>query len=161
MTIQNTHYTGNQMVWLFILRITIGWHFLYEGLVKVLDPGWSSVGYLLNAQGFLSSFFHSMAANPQVLSTVDFINQWGLVLIGLGLILGALTRWAAYAGMLLLTFYYLSHPPFFGLTYILPTEGNYLLVDKVLIEFCALGVLSVFPTGRYIGLDRFLVKRKQ
>lgn len=160
MTPRNNNYTGKQIAWLVILRIAIGWHFFYEGLVKVLDSGWSSVGYLLDSQGFLSSFFHSMATNPQVLATVDFLNQWGLVLIGLGLILGALTRWAAYGGMLLLAFYYLSHPPFIGITYVLPTEGNYLLVDKVLIEFCALVVLSLFPTGRYIGLDRFLLKRK-
>ena len=29
-----------------VLRIMIGWHFLYEGIVKLLDPRWSSAAYL-------------------------------------------------------------------------------------------------------------------
>ncbi|MBN1819455.1 MAG: DoxX family membrane protein [Prolixibacteraceae bacterium] len=152
-------YSGKQITWLVILRVAIGWHFLYEGLVKVLNPGWSSLGYLMDSKGFLSPVFHAMAANQGVLSTVDFLNQWGLVLIGLGLVLGALTRVATYSGMLLLAFYYLSHPPFIGIDYALPTEGNYFIIDKVFIEFCALGALALFPTGKYIGLDRFLFKK--
>jgi thiosulfate dehydrogenase [quinone] large subunit len=160
MTSQSNIYSNNQIAWLVILRIAIGWHFLYEGLVKVLNPAWSSAGYLLDSKGFLSFLFHSMAETQGILSTINFLNQWGLVLIGLGLILGALTRWASYAGMLLLAFYYLSHPPFIGITFALPTEGNYLLVDKVFIEFCALGVLAIFPTGKFIGVDRFLQNAK-
>ncbi len=30
--------TGWQGVLLFLLRVVIGWHFLYEGLVKLLMP---------------------------------------------------------------------------------------------------------------------------
>lgn len=147
-----------QVTWLVILRVSIGWHFLYEGLMKVLNPNWSSVGYLLDSKGFLAPFFYSLAANPTVLSVADFMNQWGLVMIGFGLILGAFTRIATYSGMLLLAFYYLSHPPFIGITFAMPTEGNYFLVDKVFIEFCALAVLALFPTGKIIGLDRFFKK---
>jgi len=149
-----------QITWLVVLRVAVGWHFLYEGLVKVLNPNWSSIGYLLDSKGFLAPFFYSLTANPTILSIADFMNQWGLVLIGLGLILGAFTKIAAYSGMLLLAFYYLSHPPFTGITFAIPTEGNYFLVDKVFIEFCALAVVTVFPTGNNIGLDRFFKKNK-
>ena len=101
-----------------------------------------------------------MANNPTLLNTIDFLNIWGLIAIGLGLILGLFTPVAISGGVILLGMYYLSHPPFIGLRYALPVEGSYLLVNKTLIEMVALVVLLVFPTGKYIGLDRFLVMRE-
>ncbi len=147
-----------QLSILVILRIAVGWHFLYEGVTKVLNPNWSSIGYLLDSKGFMSDFFHSLARNATLLSTVDFLNEWGLVLIGLGLVLGCFTRIAAYSGMALLAMYYLSHPPFIGLSYALPTEGNYFIIDKVFIEFLTVWVFALIPTGRFIGLDRLIYK---
>lgn len=143
---------------LVILRIAIGWHFLYEGMTKVLNPNWSSIGYLLDSKGFISGLFHSMAQNPGLLSIVNFLNEWGLIFIGLGLILGCFTRVAAYAAMILLAMYYLSHPPCIGLNYALPTEGNYFIVDKVFIEFLAVWILALIPTGKYFGFDRLIYK---
>jgi thiosulfate dehydrogenase [quinone] large subunit len=149
-----------QLSILVILRIAIGWHFLYEGLTKILNPNWSSIGYLMDSKGFMSGLFHSMATNANVLLTIDFLNKWGLVLIGLGLILGSFTRIAAYCGMVLLAMYYLSHPPFIGVNYALPTEGNYLFVDKVFIEFFSMWILALIPTGTYLGLDRLIYKSR-
>lgn len=149
-------YTKGQLSILLLLRVLIGWHFLYEGIVKLLNPNWSSLGYLMDSQGFLSGFFHSLASNPNVLQVVDYLNMYGLFAIGLGLILGCFTRIATVAGMVLLALYYFSHIPFVGASYALPTDGSYLWVDKTLIELVALGVLLVLPTGRQIGLDRFI-----
>ena len=114
MTVKSCNYTTCQTTWLVVLRVAIGWHFLYEGLIKVVNPGWSAVGYLLDSKGWFAPVFQAMAASPGVLSAVNFMNQWGLVFIGLGLVLGLFTRLAAWSGMLLLAFYYLSHPPFVG-----------------------------------------------
>lgn len=143
---------------LVLLRIAIGWHFLYEGVSKVLNSNWSAIGYLLDSKGFMSGLFHFMAQNPGILSAVNFLNEWGLILIGLGLILGCFTRVAAYAAMALLAMYYLSHPPCIGFKYALPTEGNYFIIDKVFIEFLTAWVLALIPTGKYIGLDRLIYK---
>lgn len=148
-----------QLSVLVVLRIAIGWHFLYEGLTKVLNPNWSAFGYLMDSKGFMSGFFHSMAQNAALLSTVDFLNEWGLMFIGLGLTLGCFTRIAAYSGMILLGMYYLSHPPLTGLKYALPTEGNYLVIDKVFIEFLTMWILALIPTGSIIGLDRLIYKK--
>ena len=145
---------------LVVLRVLIGWHFLYEGFVKLLNPNWSSVGYLLDSEGFLSGFFETIASNPNSLAVADFLNMWGLIAIGLGLMLGCLTRVAIISGITLLAFYYLSHPPFIGLKYSMPTEGSYLIVNKILIELFALVVLYLFPSSRQIGLDKFLFKAK-
>ncbi|MCD4730237.1 MAG: DoxX family membrane protein [Bacteroidales bacterium] len=156
-----TQYSTWKLTWLVTLRVMIGWHFLYEGMVKVINPNWSSVSYLLDSSGVFKGMFYSIAANPDMLRIADFLNIWGLITIGLGLILGAFTRVALWSGIVLMGFYYLSHPPFIGLSYSMPMEGSYLIVNKVLIELMAMIVLLVFPTSQQIGLDRFIFNRKK
>lgn len=153
-------YTNSQVSLLVILRILIGWHFLYEGLVKVMNPSWSSLGYLADSKGFLSGVFTSWASSPNAVSVIDFLNEWGLILVGLGLILGFLTRVSIIGGMVMLAFYYLSHPPMVGYKFALPSEGSYLWVNKNLIEIFALAVLMVFPTQHIIGIDRLISRKK-
>ena len=149
-------YTKAQRNMLVLLRVLIGWHFLYEGVVKLINPNWSSYGYLMDAKGFMAGLYQTIAGNADILATADFLNIWGLIAIGIGLILGCFTRVAMISGIILLSFYYLSHPPFVGLNYALPTEGSYLLVDKILIELFTMVVLYLFPTHTEIGLDRFI-----
>jgi uncharacterized membrane protein YphA (DoxX/SURF4 family) len=135
------------------LRIVIGWHFLYEGLVKLFDPGWSSGWYLITAQGFLAGFFHMLGSNAAILSVVDFLNIWGLILIGLGMILGLLTRMAAVSGIVLMGFYYLSNPPLTGLSPGSGLEGHYLIVNKNLVELAALLIFGILPPKLQFGFD--------
>lgn len=149
-----------QIFWLVTLRVLIGWHFLYEGMVKLFNPNWSSIGYLLDSQGLFKEYYYWLASNPEMLNVIDFLNVWGLIAIGLGLILGLFTKVALWSGIALLTMYYFSHPPFIGLKYALPMEGSYLWVNKTLIELVAMVVLLLFPTGRAIGIDRLLFKKK-
>jgi len=152
-------YSNTQLSWLVILRIAIGWHFLYEGMVKLMNPNWSSVGFLLDSNGFLESFFYSLSSDPSLVYLIDLLNIWGLILIGLGLILGFLARPACIFGIILLSMYYLSHPPFAGLRYAVPSEGSYLIINKTLIELIALAVLFVFPSSSIVGIDRFIFKK--
>ena len=151
-------YSNSQAVFLVTLRVLIGWHFLYEGIVKVTNPNWSSIGYLMDSKGMFAGMFQNMAENPGTLNVVNFLNEWGLVLVGLGLILGALTQVASIGGIVMLLFYYLSHPPMPLLSYDMPMEGSYLIVNKTLIELFALAVLFVFPSGKIMGLDRIIFK---
>lgn len=153
-------YSKNQITFLVILRVFIGWHFLYEGIVKALRGSWSAIGYLMDSQGIFKVFFNAIAQNPYILKIVDFFNVYSLIIIGLFLILGLFTKITTLSGVALLSLYYLSHPPFIGAEYALPMEGNYLWIDKNLIEIAALLVLVVFPTGKIIGLDRFICKTK-
>ncbi len=155
------NYRNVQLTILVILRVLIGWHFLYEGVVKLLSPYWSSVGYLLEAKGIFSGLFNWITASSTAIRVVDFLNIWGLIAIGLGLILGCLTRAASIAGIILLGLYYVANPPFVGFKYSFPTEGSYLIVNKNLIEIFALAVLTVFPTGKIIGLDRLIFYKKK
>src|SRR5512143_2289544 len=88
-----------QEAFLVLLRMAIGWHLLYEGLVKLFSPGWTSAAFLAESRWLLSGVFHWIAAQPAVLHVVDLLNVWGLVLIGLALLLGAFSRFAALSGI--------------------------------------------------------------
>jgi len=155
-----SHYSPVQLWLLVFLRVAIGWQFLYEGLVKLFGSGWSAAGYLAESKWIFSGIFHWIVAHPTILNIVDFLNVWGLILIGLGLILGGFTRLATVSGILLLTLYYVANPPLVGYGTGMPTEGHYLIVDKTLIELFALAVLVFFPTGHILGLDRLLQSLK-
>jgi len=151
-------YTNPQTFFLVALRILLGWYFLYEGLVKIANPDWSSFGYLMDSQGIFAGMFQSMASNTDVVTVIDWLNKWGLTFIGIGLMFGFLTQLALFFGMFLLVMYYLSHPPLASVSYVLPQEGSYLWVNKTLIEIFAMAVLLVFPTSHIFGIDRFIFK---
>jgi thiosulfate dehydrogenase [quinone] large subunit len=146
-------YTPMQVFVLVALRLLIGWHILYEGLSKLLIPNWSSLSFLQESKWILSGFSGWIISHPGVLSAVNFLNTWGLIAIGAGLILGLFTRTAAISGAILLFIYYLNSAPIVGLEYTLPTEGSYLVINKTLIESVALVALAVFPSGSFAGLD--------
>jgi thiosulfate dehydrogenase [quinone] large subunit len=152
-------YSNLQLTALVILRMLIGWHLLYEGISKVINPYWTSAAYLSESKWIFSGLFTSIVANPTALKIVDFMNEWGLILIGLALIAGLLTRAATIAGIVLLCLYYVANPPFLGYQYSMPTEGSYLIVNKTLIEAAALFVLAFLPTGEKVGLDIFLCRK--
>ena len=147
-------YSTVQSIGLLLLRLAIGWHFLYEGLVKLMDPNWSSAGYLAESRWLLGGVFHWILAHPLALAVVDQLNIWGLVLIGAGLFLGLFTRAFAVCGIVLLSLYWMANPPLVGLNYEMFTEGNYLVVDKNLVEMMALLVTALFPASYVWGLDR-------
>lgn len=154
------NFSTSQITIMVVLRLAIGWHFLYEGVSKILNPNWTSAGFLLDSKGILQGFFHSLAMNKNILEVVDFLNVWGLTAIGFGLVAGLFIPVATLAGMIILGFYYLSHPPLIGADYAIPSEGSYLIVNKNLIEFFALWTLYLFPCGNRIGLDRFIFSKK-
>ena len=146
-----------QLTSLVVLRMLVAWHFLYEGIAKILNPYWTSAGYLQASQGPFADWFIGLATNPARLGLIDILNKWGLVLIGFALLLGCMTRLAAFFGAFLLLLYYLANPPLLGLESVVPAEGSYLFVNKVLIEMVVMLVLLAFPTSHLIGLDRLKI----
>jgi len=138
-----------------MLRVGIGWHLLYEGLTKLLNPDWTASGFLQSATGPLGGMFRALAGNDTLLALVNVLNTWGLLLIGLGLFLGFFTRISQVAAMVLLLLYYLSHPPVFTEPGFF-REGSYFIISKDLLEIVALVVLMFFPTGQFLGLDGLL-----
>ena len=87
---------------LALLRIVVGWHFLYEGLAKLLDPGWTSAGFLKASNGLLGGLFQWLGSSEAAVKLIDQLNIWGLIGIGLALMLGVVIRPAALAGIVML-----------------------------------------------------------
>jgi thiosulfate dehydrogenase (quinone) large subunit len=149
-------YTKPQLTVLLILRFVVGWHVLYEGVAKALNPQWSSISFLQESQWVLAGFSGWVMANSNVLAIVDFLNTWGLIAIGLGIIVGLFFKVAAVAGFLLLFVYYLNSPSLIGIEYSLPAEGSNLIINKTLIEAVALLTLAFFSTSKIFGLDALI-----
>jgi thiosulfate dehydrogenase [quinone] large subunit len=144
------------MIAITTLRVIVGWHFLYEGIAKLTSPTWSAAGYLKQARGPFAGLFRWIASQPHLLENADLITMWGLTIVGSLLILGLFTRLASLGGMAFLVMFYLCNPPFVGYFYSLPSEGSYLIVNKNVVELCALFVSLVTGSGRFAGLDGIL-----
>jgi thiosulfate dehydrogenase (quinone) large subunit len=144
------------MIAITLLRVVVGWHFLYEGIAKLTSPSWSAAGYMKASRGPFADFFHWIASQPQLLDQANLITMYGLTIVGVLLILGLFTRLAAIGGIALVLLFYLCNPPFVGYFYSIPTEGSYLIVNKNLVEVCALGVIVLTRSGLFAGLDRIL-----
>lgn len=142
---------------LVLLRILIGWHFLYEGVIKAYNPSWTSRGYLLSAS-ILKPFFAGLASDS-LISVIDNLNIIGLIAVGISLLIGIKVRWGCIGGILLLMLYYIAHPPFPGLPQG-PSEGSYWVVNKNLIEMVALFVIYQFPLTTVFGLENLFSKNR-
>lgn len=164
-----TPLSTRQQVALISLRTLIGWHFLYEGYYKLMLPAWSAEGkplaawssasYLKAATGPLARLFQWLI-DKGWLGWMDGAVKLGLLLIGLSLILGLLTKAGCWGALFLLTLFYLLAIPLAGVPQ--PgNEGTYLIVNKTLIEGAAVVVLLAFNTGAIAGLDLLWASRKQ
>ncbi len=160
---------GLQQAVLILLRTVIGWHFAWEGFVKLWWPSWSragwplprwsAAGYLQTATGPFADSFRALGESSW-LPFLDVLVAVALLLTGLSLMLGLFTRSGLTAALVLLALFYVAHIPTLGV--IGPgAEGNYLYVNKNLVEAAAILVLLVFRTGRIAGLDLLLAHRRR
>jgi uncharacterized membrane protein YphA (DoxX/SURF4 family) len=96
------------------------------------------------------------AGAPMQWTSLDYINQltiFGLIAIGVCLMAGFLTSWAALGAATFLAMIYLSMPPWPGVPPNPRAEGHYWIVSKNLIELLACLVVATTPSGHWIGLD--------
>ena len=145
-----------------ILRVTIGWHFFYEGISKLMAENWTAIGFLANATGPFSGFYHWLAESSGLMKVVDPLNMYGLVLVGLALFLGIAIRYAIGGGILLLILYYFAYPPFGG-TVAGTTEGYLYIVNRQFIEAVALIILFILKEKGYglYALKNLISKKRK
>ena len=129
---------------LFLLRISIGWLFFYAGITKILDNTWTAEGYIKGAKTLPTLYNYLL--QPGVLPVVNLMVEWGLLLIGISLILGIFLSISAPLGMLMMVLLYL---PILQFPY--PNAHSY-IVDEHVIYFFALFVLWALNAGRVFGL---------
>lgn len=138
---------GQQKIYIFFLRISLGILFFYAGITKVLNPSWSAVGYLKGAKTF--SEFYNFLASPNVVPIINFINEWGLTLLGVSLLLGIFVRLSSKLGALLMLLYYIPILNF-------PLVGQHaFLVDEHIIYILSLLLVGSSKAGRYWGLEKW------
>ena len=163
-----------------LLRIAVGVIFLWAGLEKVFAPEpWSAAGFLEFGTGgslgwpFVTGevaegtifnptqdFWAGLATNEAAMSVINVLVPFGQIGIGVGLILGLLTRFSAAMGTLMMLFFFLAAWDFeFGivnqhLTYALVTAflglvgaGNYLGLDRSVGESVSPGIRRWFLSG--------------
>ena len=135
-----------QRVSLLLLRLSLGWMYLWAGITKVVDPNWSAAGYLQGAKTF-PALFHWFAS-PALLPLTNFLNAWGLTLLGVSLILGLCVRWTAPFGIALMVLYYLVI-----LQFPYPNVNSF-IVDEHFIYVVGLITLMAFNAGKFWGLDK-------
>lgn len=134
-------------IYIFLLRISLGILFFYAGITKVVNPNWSAAGYLKGAKTLpeLYNFF----LQPSVLPVVNFVNEWGLTLLGVSLLLGIFVRLSSKLGVLLMLLYYIPILEF-------PYIGTHsFLVDEHIIYIFSLLVVGSAKAGRFLGLEKW------
>ncbi len=132
---------------LFLLRISMGWMMFYAGITKVIDPEWTSAGYLIGAKTFTG--LYQWLATPSILPAVNFVNEWTLTLLGISLMLGIFVRLSSLLGVVLMMLYYF---PILDFPY--PTPHSF-LVDEHIIYGAVLLSLANLRAGRVWGLERW------
>lgn len=130
----------------FFLRISLGGLFFYAGITKVLNPAWSAEGYLKGAKLFPG--FYNWLLQPNILPTVNFVNEWGLTLLGISLLLGIFVRFSAPLGALMMLLYYLA----LGFPY--PNAYSF-IVDEHIVYIFALLVIASYRGGKVWGLGKY------
>lgn len=122
---------------LLALRLAMGWLMLYAGVTKILNPAWTAKGYLMSAKTFPD--LYQWLALPQNISWVDFLNEWGLTILGVCLILGVFVRLSSIFGAVLMILYYFPvlQFPYIGQHFFL--VDDHIIYALVLLFFATVG----------------------
>lgn len=107
-------------------------------------------GYLKGAKTFTDLF--QWFALPQNIGWVNFLNEWGLTLIGISLILGLFVRLSSFFGIILMLLYYF---PVLTFPYIRPHS---FVIDDHIMYSLVFFLLIAFRAGRIWGMDRMVLK---
>lgn len=137
-----------QNISIFLLRIGLGWVMFYAGITKLLNPNWSAGGYLQNAKTFPD--LYASLANPAILPIINFVNEWGLTLLGVSLILGLFVRLSSILGIVLMLLYYF---PVLEFPYV--PSGHAFIIDDHIIYALILFYFATSRPGRAWGLENW------
>lgn len=150
---------------IFLLRIILGWGFLYAGLAKFLDiegsgTPFSAFGFLKFATGGTwpgmaegevvnptSGFWVGLTAYPTVIDVINVLVVFGEIAIGVALILGLVTRFAGIMGALMMALFWVAAWDF---------EHGF--VNNQLLYGVTSLFLAYINAGLYYGLDAVIAR---
>ncbi|ODR80049.1 DoxX family protein [Haladaptatus sp. W1] len=132
------------------LRLMMGWAFAYSGFTKIVaaEP-FSAGGYLANVAATngnpIAGLFAWMGSTPWFVDFANVAVPWGELFIGLGLLVGAVVRLAAFFGALMMLMFYFGN---WDIAHgVINGDFAYMLV------FLA---VAAFGAGRILGLDAWI-----
>lgn len=125
------------------------------GPVKALDAELKVAGQKLLTAEQLARGPVRLPATP--MDSINKRTMWGLTALGVLLLIGLGTRYAAIGGAVMLTMFYLAMPPWPGVPEAPGPEHSF-IVNKNFIEVLALLAIAALPTGQWFGLDRLCSK---
>lgn len=137
-----------------LLRLAIGWVFLWAFLDKTfglgyatpgenawVDGGSPTTGFLSHVDGTFAGVFNDLAGQ----GWADWLFMAGLLGIGAALVLGVFVNLATVSGALLLVLMWAAE---------LPLENNPFMDDH-LVYAGVLALLALLGAGRYLGLGAY------
>jgi thiosulfate dehydrogenase [quinone] large subunit len=135
-----------------VIRLITGYWFLNAGVGKfavVSGEAFSAAGWLANgtAGSPIHGFFVFAAETPWLLGFTNLAIPLGQTLIGLALIIGAFTRFAAFWGAFLMVFFYLGN-----------ADWAHGYVNGDLFGFLMFVMVAALAAGRILGLDAVIEK---
>ena len=154
-----------QQIAIAALRIVVGVIFLWAGLEKVVSPEpFDAAGFLQFATGgtlgwpFVTGgvaegtvfnptqgFWAGVATNEGAMGVINVLVPWGQIGIGVGLILGLLTRFSAAMGTLMMLLFFVA-----------AWEFEHGIVNQHLTYGLVTAFIGYIGAGNYFGLDRSL-----
>lgn len=137
----------SERIVILFLRLSLGWIFLYAGFTKLANPAWTAAGFLKGSQTFPD--LYKLFTDPTILPIVNFLNEWGQLLLGISLILGIGVRLSSILGAALMVLYYL---PQLSFPYIGKTS---FIVDQHIIFALVLIYFAVIRAGRVYGFEQW------
>ncbi|MFB6108407.1 MAG: DoxX family membrane protein [Haloplanus sp.] len=127
------------------LRLMMGFAFAYSGFTKLVG-GFAAGGYLTGAAATngnpLAGMFAWMGATPWFVAFVNVAVPWGELFIGLGLLVGLLTRLAAFFGAFMMLLFYFGN-----------WEIEHGLINGDFAYMLVFLAVAAFAAGRILGLD--------
>lgn len=153
---------------LVVLRIVLGFGFLYAGLEKLFDfagtGSWSAAGFLkfatagtvpnmtghdpvTMAHNPTQPFWVDVAANSSLVGAVNFLVVFGEIAIGAALILGVATRLAGSLGAVMMFLFWIAAWDF-----------QYGIVNEQFVYLLLAATVAYASAGRVFGLDAIIEK---
>ena len=148
------------------LRVVVGVIFLWAGLAKVFGPepfdaggflqfatggtlGWPFVTAPVEGEIYnpTNGFWVGLAGNETAMTVVNVLVPWGQIGIGIGLILGLLTRFSAAMGTLMMVFFFLA-----------AWEFEHGIVNQHLTYAVVTFFIGYLGAGNFYGVDRSLAE---
>jgi thiosulfate dehydrogenase [quinone] large subunit len=140
-----------QAYWLVMLRFVAGWWMLHAGLDKLMNWPFDASWFVGGAAAATSlGPIVPLFADGAGLAFVNVMVPVGQFLIGLGLILGALTRTAAFFGAMLMLFFYFINGQTGGWAHGVVTGD--------LLGLLIFAMIATLGAGRVLGIDAYLVQ---